>query len=598
MDNVRFDLKSLRAAYAAGATPADVIEAVYARIEASGDTGIFICLRDKSEALADAKALGAYDPAKPLWGAPFAIKDNIDVAGLPTTAACPAFKHDPAEHAFAVARLIEAGAIPVGKTNLDQFATGLVGVRTPYPAPRNSFDPAIAPGGSSSGSAVSVARGLVSFSLGTDTAGSGRVPAGLNNLVGLKPTLGAISTRGVLPACRTLDCVSVFALTVEDAWDVYETLAVFDPQDAYACPVTASQISTPPATLRVAVPKARDLTFGGDALAEAAFARAIEDLRITGATIVEIDMVPFYETARLLYEGPWVAERYQAIRAMMETSPAALHPVTRKIIAGAAKFSAADVFAAQYRLADLKRATAPLWRSMDAMMVPTYPRPRTLADLEADPVGPNSELGTYTNFVNLLDLCALAVPVRFRPDGFPNGVTLIGPAGQDALLASIGAPLQALCDEPLGATGWPQPPLSHHSARARPGEIELCVVGAHLSGMALNGELTSRGARFLRTVRTAPDYNLFALAGGPPRRPGLLRCAPGEGHSIEAEVWALTPEAFGSFVEGVPAPLGIGTTRLSDGTKPKGFIVESVETLDARDISEFGGWRAYCSATA
>ncbi len=598
MDIVRFDLKSLRAAYANGATPAAIIEAVYARIADANDPGIFISLRDKADALSAAQALGPYDPAKPLWGAPFAIKDNIDFAGLPTTAACPDFKHEPGEHAFAVARLVEAGAIPIGKTNLDQFATGLVGVRTPYPAPHNAFDPAIAPGGSSSGSAVSVARGLVSFSLGTDTAGSGRVPASLNNLVGLKPTLGAISTRGVLPACRTLDCVSVFALTVEDAWDVYTTLAVFDAQDAYACPVAPGQLSAPPASLRIAVPRKEQLTFGGDALAEAAFARAVEDVRLMGASIVEIDMAPFYETARLLYEGPWVAERYQAIRTLMETNPDALHEVTRKIIGGALRFSAADVFAAQYRLADLKRATTPLWRGMDAMLVPTFPRPRSVADLAIDPIGPNSELGTYTNFVNLLDLCALAVPVRFRADGFPNGVTLIAPAGQDALLASIGAPLQALCNEPLGATGWPQPPISHIATRARPGEIELCVVGAHLSGMALNGELTSRGARFLRTVRTTPDYTLFALAGGPPRRPGLLRCAPGHGHSIEAEVWALTPEAFGSFVEGVPAPLGIGTTRLADGTTPKGFIVESVETLEAKDISEFGGWRAYCSANA
>lgn len=598
MSDISLDLKSLQTAYAAGASPAGVVKNVFARIAAAGDPGIFLSLLSEAEALKYAEALGAYDPSKPLWGAPFAVKDNIDLAGLPTTAACPEFAYAPGEHAFAVGRLIDAGAIPIGKTNLDQFATGLAGLRTPHPAPRNAFDPAIVPGGSSSGSAVAVARGLVSFALGTDTAGSGRVPAGLNNLVGLKPTLGAISTRGVVPACRTLDCVSIFALTVDDAFEAFRAMAAHDPLDAYSKRSPAGSISAPSPVWRIAVPDAKGRIFGGEAESESAFMRALDDVRACGAAITEIDMTPFFETARLLYEGPYVAERYQAIRAFIEAKPEALLPVTLGIIASAGKFSAADTFAAQYRLKALARKTEAIWNAIDALLVPTYPRPRGVAELAADPIGPNSELGTYTNFVNLLDLCALAVPGRLRGDGFPSGITLIAPAGCDARLASLGAALHARCGAKLGATAHPQPPLPARAEAAAPGEIELAVVGAHLSGMALNAELTSRGARFLRAAKTTADYCLFALPGGPPRRPGLLRIADGRGHAIETEVWALTAEAFGSFVAGVPAPLGIGTARLADGTRPKGFIVESEAVTGAEDISKWGGWRAYMKSLA
>ncbi len=597
MNDMSLDLASLRQAYADGVSPEDIVRLVYRRIAAAGDPGIFISLADEESALARARALGAYDPQKPLWGAPFAIKDNIDFADLPTTAGCPQFAYAPGEDAYCVARLLAAGAIPIGKTNLDQFATGLVGVRSPYRVPLNAFDPSIVPGGSSSGSAVAVARGLVSFALGTDTAGSGRVPAGLNNLVGLKPTLGAISTRGVVPACRTLDCVSVFALTVNDAYEAYQAMAAFDQQDGFSRALVTTPMGAAQPRMRIGVPDARSLTFGGDELARAAFDVARQDASASGADIVEIDMQPFYEVARLLYEGPWVAERYQGVRAFIEVNPEAFHPVTRAIIEGAKRFSAADAFGALYRLADLKRAAAAIWKDIDAIMTPTYPRPRSIADLTADPIGPNSELGTYTNFVNLMDLCALAIPTRLRADGFPNSVTLIAPAGRDGQIAAFGAALHACAGVSLGATGHAAPAPGVRASRAQAGEIEVAVVGAHLSGMALNSELTSRGARFLRAGDTEPHYRLFALAGGPPRRPGLLRVASG-GAAIATEVWAVPEAAFGSFVAGVPAPLGIGTTCLADGTRPKGFIVENIATAGAEDISNWGGWRAYCAGVA
>ncbi len=595
--DLSFDLASLAAAYAAGLDPVDLVDEVLARIEAAADPGIFLALFDRAALHARARALGPHDPTRPLWGVPFAIKDNIDVAGLPTTAACPDFAYRPEEDAHVVARLVAAGALPIGKTNLDQFATGLVGVRTPYPVPRNAFDPAIVPGGSSSGSAVAVARGLVAFSLGTDTAGSGRVPAALGNLVGLKPTVGALSSRGMVPACRTLDCVSIFAFTVDDATTVFEAAAGFDPVDPWSRRVAIGPRSALPPVVRVGVPNTARLRFGGDPLAEAAFAGARADLESLGAEIREIDLAPFYEVAALLYDGPWVAERHQAIRAFFERQPESLHPVTRDIVSGALTKSASDAFAGLYRLKELARATEAVWNEIDMLMVPTFPRPRSLADLAADPIGPNAELGTYTNFVNLLDLAALAVPSRFRADGFPAGVTLIGPAGRDMVLAGLGAEIQAIAANPLGATGHLQPPRPTPPAHARVGEIELVVVGAHLSGMPLNHELTSRGARFLRACPTAPDYRLYALAGGPPARPGLVRGAPGSGHAIETEVWALTPEAFATFVAAIPAPLGIGTTRLADGTAPKGFLVEPIGVEGAIDISRFGGWRAYVEGT-
>lgn len=591
-------LDALHAAYAGGLAPEAVIAETYRRIAAVGDPGLFLALVPEDRARAAAAALGPFDPvARPLWGLPFAVKDNIDVAGLPTTAACPDFAYTPEATAPAVARLLAAGAVLIGKTNLDQFATGLVGVRTPHPAPRNAFDPARVPGGSSSGSAVAVAHGLVTFALGTDTAGSGRVPAGLNNVVGLKPSLGSVSGRGMVPACRTLDTLSVFAGTVADADAAYRVMHGHDPEDAYSRPLpVAPRPATVPPGLRVGVPDAASLRFGGDALSEAAFAAALGDLdRVVAGGTVPVDLTPFQAVAALLYTGPWVAERYQAIRAIIETRPEILHPTTRAIIASAANFSAADAFAGLYRLAELRRATEAIWRTIDVLVVPTYPRPRSCADLAADPVGPNSELGTYTNFVNLLDLCALAVPGRFRGDGFPSGVTLIAPRGADGLIAALGTRLHAAAGLTIGTSAMqvPAEPEGPAIARAAEGEIEIAVVGAHLSGLPLNGEITGLGGRFLRAARTSPDYRFYALPGGPPARPGLVRVAAGSGTAIEVEVWALPAAGFGTFVASIPAPLSIGTLRLGDGTTPKGFLAEPEGLVGAAEIGAHGGWRGY-----
>ncbi|GLS73744.1 allophanate hydrolase [Methylobacterium tardum] len=590
----------LHAAYADGLDPRAVVAEAYRRLAAVDDPGIFLALVPEAEARGAAAALPPFDPAAlPLWGIPFVVKDNIDVAGLPTTAACPDFAHTPAETAPAVARLRAAGAILIGKTNLDQFATGLVGLRTPYPAPRNAIDPAYVPGGSSSGSAVAVAHGIVSFALGTDTAGSGRVPAALNNVVGLKPSLGAISSRGMLPACRTLDTLSVFAGTVADADAAFRVMLGFDGADpwARALPVAATPAGLPPG-LRLGVPEAASLRFGGDRLSEEAFAATRADLEVLAGAAAPVDFSPMFAVAALLYDGPWVAERYAAIRSVMETRPGILHPTTRAVIGAAARYSAADAFAGLYSLAALRQAADAVWDRVDVLAVPTYPRPQTCAAVAADPIGPNSELGTYTNFVNLLDWCALAVPGRPRADGFPAGITLLAPRGSDGLLAALGARLHAVAGARIGAGPTPVPAAEPGPARALPGEIELAVVGAHLSGLPLNRELTERGARYLRTVPTGPDYRLYALPGGPPQRPGLLRVAAGEGGAIETEVWALPPAAFGAFVAGIPAPLGIGTLRLADGTAPKGFLVEAAGIVDAADITRFGGWRGYTASRA
>jgi allophanate hydrolase len=440
MSNAPPTIAGLHRAYAAGMPPAEVVTAAYARIRAVDDPGIFLHLASEAEVLAAAKGLPPFDPARyPLWGVPCAVKDNIDVAGMPTTAACPAFSYRPDRSAAAVEKLAAAGALVIGKTNLDQFATGLVGVRTPHAVPRNAFDPARVPGGSSSGSAVAVAQGIVAFALGTDTAGSGRIPAALNDLVGLKPSVGALSARGMVPACRTLDCISVFARSVDDAFVAYAVMRGVDAEDAFSRPVADDQPATATLPHRIGVPDAASLLFFSDRSMEAAYHAAIARLRGLVDEIVEIDLTPFLTVARLLYDGPWVAERHAAMRAFLATHADHVHPVTRAIVANAGRFSATDAFEGLYRLAELRRATEPTWARIDALAVPTAPIFPTLAELAADPIGPNSRLGTYTNFVNLLDLAALAVPGPFRDDGLPAGITFIGPRGSDAALARLGA---------------------------------------------------------------------------------------------------------------------------------------------------------------
>jgi allophanate hydrolase len=587
------------AAHRAGTlSPAETVARSYRRIHDYNDAAVFISLRDEKDAVREAEALRAKDAEElPLFGVPVAVKDNIDAKGMPTTAACPAFSYLPSHDATSVAKLRAAGAIIIGKTNLDQFATGLVGVRSPYGIPNNPIRADLIPGGSSSGSAIAVAAGLVPLALGTDTAGSGRVPAMLNNVVGLKPSLGLISTAGVVPACRTLDCVSVFSLTVDDAMMALQAMAGPDGADPFSRSRPLAEMTAFPAQLRLGIPRPGQLIFFGDHDSEKAYGKALTRWTGLGARLVEFDLEPFYETARLLYEGPWVAERYLVIRNLLASSPDSIHPVTREIMAAGARLTAADTFAALYRLQALRRVAERAFNTIDTLVLPTAPTVYSTAQVLANPIELNSRLGTYTNFVNLLDLCGLALPAAIRPDGIPFGITLLAPAGHDALLASIGRVFHADTQLKVGAKGVMQPPLAVVPVSANADEIPIAVVGAHLSGMVLNFELRSLGGRLLEQTVTAPDYKLYALDTTPPK-PGMLRVEAGKGSPIELEVWALSASAFGKFVATIPPPLSIGTIRLADGRGVKGFLAEPAALADARDISAFGGWRAFMAQAA
>ncbi|HEJ1087361.1 TPA: allophanate hydrolase [Serratia marcescens] len=523
----------------------------------------------------------------PLFGVPFAIKDNIDVGGWPTSAACPAFTYQAAADATVVANLRAAGAIALGKTNLDQFATGLVGTRSPYGAVVNSFDSRYVSGGSSSGSASVVARGLVPFALGTDTAGSGRVPAGFNNIVGLKPTKGRLSNRGVVPACRLNDTVSVFALTVADAAEVAELASGFDPADPYSRPDPHTAPADIPAAPRFAVPA--QLEFFGDVQAERAFHRALAQLQAGGATLEPLDFAPFRTLAEQLYYGPWVAERTVAIEQVLEANPQAIDPVVRGIVGNGLGYSACDAYKAEYLRAELARQIAQRLAPFDALVVPTAPTIRTLAEMAQEPVLFNSQFGTYTNFTNLADLSALALPGPLREDGLPAGITLIAPAWHDRALAAFGLRWQRQSALPLGATGRALPPQPAPAPSS--GHVRLAVVGAHLSGMPLNVQLTQRDAVRVEQTVTAPCYRLYALADTEPPKPGLARAA--QGAAIRLELWDIPLARFGEFVAEIPAPLGIGTLLLADGRRVKGFICEAWALEGATDITEFGGWRDY-----
>jgi len=582
-------------AYRTGAaSPADIVARSFARIRAHNDPAIFISLREEQDVASEARALAATgDTSLPLYGIPITVKDNIDVKGLPTTAACPAYSYRPARDATSVARARAAGALILGKTNLDQFATGLVGVRTPYGIARNLFDAKLIPGGSSTGSALAVAAGFAPLSLGTDTAGSGRVPAGFSNIVGLKPSRGMVSCAGAVPACRSLDCISIFALTVDDAMTMLKAVAGPDAADPYSLARPVDAVGPMPSGVRIGVPLAGQRLFFGDKISAAGFDAAIAQFAKLGATFVETDIEPFYEAARLLYEGPWIAERYLTVKALIASSPESMHPVTRQILLAGAHGSAADTFAAFYQLEDLRRVRDRTFRGIDALVVPTTPTIYTVNQVLADPIQLNSRLGTYTNFVNLLDLCALAVPASMRPDGTPFGVTLLALAGEDSRLAAIGRQFHHASGLPLGALEAPQPPLAKPSAATAAGEIAIAVVGAHLSGMPLNGELVSAGGRLIERGSTAPHYRLFALAGTKPPKPGLLRVKNGAGAAIEVEVWALPDAGFGRFVAAVPPPLSIGTLELAGGGAVKGFLVEAEAIDGARDITSFGGWRKF-----
>lgn len=590
------DITALHAAYANGLAVTDLIREIYRRIAARGEDAVWIYLIPEDTVLLRAYELEkrrAAGESLPLYGVPFAVKDNIDVAGLPTTAACPDFIYQAKTTATAVQHLLDAGAVLIGKTNLDQFATGLVGTRSPYGAPSCVFDKEYISGGSSAGSAVSVAAGLVSFSLGTDTAGSGRVPASFNNIVGWKPTKGLVSTTGLLPACRSLDCISVFSLTCGDAQRIAEIMGAYDEADPYSRPKPATGCASLPAAIRFGVPQADQLAFFGDAEAADLFAQSIARLEKMGGVRVEIDFEAFCETARLLYEGPWVAERYAAISELIRTRPEVIHPVTLSIIRKAENFSAEDTFRSFYRLEELRRKTQGVWDNIDVMLIPTAGTIYRHAEVTAQPVQTNTNLGFYTNFVNLLDLCGLAVPAGFRPNGLPFGVTLLAPAFTDGAILELGVRVHEAIGGNMGATGYPLPKTTPVDTAPCTGSIALAVVGAHLSGQPLNYQLTDRDAVLLRTTKTAPAYRLYALDGTVPPKPGLVRAPDYDGNGIEVEVWALSSEAFGQFVAEVPAPLAIGNLELEDGSTVKGFVCEPFSLKGSSEITDYGGWRAY-----
>jgi len=599
-------------AYAAGASPRELVAAHRLRLGDRPDA-VWIARASAAQIAAQVDALearaavfadrAAAQSALPLFGVPFAVKDNIDVAGFPTTAACPAFAYVPRRHAAAVAKLIDAGAVCLGKTNLDQFATGLVGARSPYGRPGSALAPDRISGGSSSGSAVAVARGDVAFALGTDTAGSGRVPAGFNNIVGLKPTPGRVGTSGVVPACRSLDCVSIFALTVADAAQVLALIEGPDPADAYsAFSAGPAQFGAP---LRIGVPS--QAVFSGDAGYGGAYEAAVAHVQALGHSVVTIDFEPLHEVAALLYGGPWVAERHAVVEALLAAQPEAFDRSVRTVIEAARGLSATDAFRGLYALREAQREVGGLWNDVDLLMVPTAPGHPRHTEVDADPIGVNAALGRYTNFVNLLGWCALALPAGFTSHGLPFGVTFIAPAARDAALARFGLGWQESVELPLGATdarlgsargkptaGAPSSNTSTAWPASRP-TLPIAVVGAHLSGLPLNGQLVERGATLREATQTAPHYRLHALPGTTPPKPGLLRVPVG-GVAITVEVWDMPTEAVGSFLALIPPPLGLGSIELADGRQVHGFLCEAHALGGADDISAHGGWRAYLAS--
>ncbi len=588
-----------RAAALAGAAPLDHLAPLLQRVAECSPPGVWIRLATPAQLAARCTELEALArrhatpeallAAHPLYGVPFAVKDNIDVEGWPTTAACPAFEHVAAASATAVRRLLDAGAVLIGKTNLDQFATGLVGTRSPYGAPSSVFDASRVSGGSSSGSAVAVALGQVAFALGTDTAGSGRVPASFNGIVGLKPTPGRVSTAGVVPACRSLDCVSIFAASAEAAAAVLAVIEGDDANDPYSRfqPGAAAFPQRP----RIGVPMAPTLD---EALGYPdAWRAALAGLE-QQATLVPLDMAPLHQVASLLYEGPWVAERLLAVQPLIDEQPEALDATVRRVIERARALSAADAFRGQYRLAALRRQADALMAQIDFIVVPSVPTHPTHAQVQADPVGANAQLGLYTNFVNLLGWSALALPATRTPSGLPFGITAIGRANADAALALWGQAWLASRGAEAGAAsaGLDSLPLPTPAVAA---SQRIAVVGAHLSGLPLNGQLTERGAVLERATTTSAAYRLHALPGGPPRRPGLQR-VPSGGTAIALEVWRLPLAHWGSFMAGIPAPLAIGRVELADGSWVSGFVCEGHALADAPDVSHHGGWRAYLAS--
>lgn len=590
LSDLSLNIGSLQAHYRSGTlAPTDVIREVYRRIRALQGNPIWINLIPEEESLVAAEALTDAAMA-PLFGIPFAIKDNLDAARLPTTAGCPAFSYVAERDATVVKRLKSAGGILIGKTNLDQFATGLVGVRSPYGACSTVFHSEYISGGSSSGSAVAVAAGLLSFALGTDTAGSGRVPAAFNNIVGLKPTRGILSTEGLVRACRSLDCISLFCLTAEDAETVFSVAASYDQADCYSRHLPSAEHL--PSTYRIGIPAAHILGLVDQGY-RTLFMEAQQRLSSLEHTLIEVDVTPLLKTAHLLYGGPWVAERFAAVGEFVKEHREQVHPVVHDIIVGGEKYSAVDAFNALYALEEFRQQASIVWNAVDILLLPTVPDIYRIEEIENDPVALNSRLGTFTNFVNLLDLAAIALPAGFRADGLPFGVTFIGQTFSDRLLIALSKSYLGSLQPSLGGTGQPYPQVPGTDRPANSDRMMIAVVGAHLSGEPLNHQLTDRDARFIRRAKTAPSYQLFALPGTSPPKPGLVRVGAEVGRSIDLEVWELPVAEFGNLLKDVPSPLTIGMLHLSDGRVVKGFLCEEVAVQDALNISEFGGWKAY-----
>ncbi|MCX2779684.1 allophanate hydrolase [Microbulbifer thermotolerans] len=593
--SIDMSISALQRAFAEGRlTPAQLMADIRRRAAEYEAHNIWIHLLTAEEQQPWLEALAQKDPAShPLWGIPFAIKDNIDLAGIPTTAACPTFAYTPESSAQVVQQLIDAGAIPVGKTNLDQFATGLNGTRSPYGPCRNAFDSDYISGGSSSGSAVAVALGLASFSLGTDTAGSGRVPACFNNLVGLKPTRGLLSSTGLVPACRSLDCISIFTLDTDDANTVLACAEGFDARDGYSrrngFDNAARQYGLRSGPLRIGVLPQEQLKFFGSDHYARAYADTLAALTGAGIELVTVDFTPFDEAARLLYEGPWVAERYIACESLLNSDPEAIHPVVRAIIEPGKTPPATDLFRAQYRLQELRLACFEQMEGLDCLLTPTAGRLFRVDEMLAEPVRFNSQLGYYTNFMNLLDMAAVAIPTAFTAQGLPFGVTLVGDHFSDRRLLSIGNRIRQILPLPQGALGTEAAPTTAPDCGGSE-RTDLLVCGAHLQELPLNWQLTERGAVLKARAQTAACYRLFALAGGPPLRPGLMRDESG-GRGIEVEVWSIPTAELGSFVAAIPAPLGIGKVELADGRWVSGFICEASGLKGAEEITHYGGWR-------
>ena len=584
---MRRTVDSILESYRAGSeTPRGLISRIQAEIDADpGRDSLFIRRLSAQELEPHLLRLESANPSMlPLFGVPFVIKDNIDLAGVPTTAACPEYVYTPEHSSFVVELLIQAGAIPLGKVNLDQFATGLVGVRSPYGVPTNPIHPGYIPGGSSSGSAVAVAQGYAAFSLGTDTAGSGRVPAAFNELIGLKPSRGILSNRGVVPACRSLDCVSVFAHTVCDARTVFEVICRFDPSDDFARSYEGHTIVFPD-RVRVGVPDMKDLCFFGNAAYENKFYEYLDEL--SGMPQVElktIEFAPFLGAARLLYEGSWVAERYAAVGGFLDRHPDAAHPVTASIIAKGKALDATFVFENMYALQRCRRRAESVMREVDLVVTPTTGTHYRVSEVLADPLQTNSNLGYYTNFMNLLDFAALAIPAGRTEFGLPFGVTLFAPSQSDHALMGFAAMLR---DEPFSA---------YTRAEDR---MELAVCGAHMRGLPLSQQWSGIGGKYVRELSTAPAYRMICLHHKDPIRPGLVRRPNGaDGASLEMELWSLPVNQVGRFLSMIEEPLGLGSIQTADGKWVHGFICEAaVASLpSSEDITHHGSWRRFLAS--